>query len=400
MTFQTFDTINGISYERNPTTSDGKQQKVDAIAKNYSPELLRRENAKTLRALATGIITNTRAKKEELAEALISATSLRRKDLEIEATNVQLAKVETLNLKKLELAREGIPPEALEQLVGVFPGDAPGAATQLFKALMFSYAASTVVKTHQNRILEWVRTHGTLTEDYKKAFCDTFLSCSLETTREVNRQGREKVMAHRMDRPQVPIEPVLELAQDILNRLDAQDSKLSWKEVFFAVAVATGRRMAEILGDHSTFTKASDSTLLFKGQLKQRGEDDRGEFEIDCLLPVDQVLRALASLEQKKIPNENDGVNRKYSKALSSELSSKFKSQLKTSSNGFISSAKDCRAFYAAERIHSYGRRKHKPIAEDLYLSMIMGHAHEKGSQAYQNYQQVAAYSVNDEEEA
>jgi hypothetical protein len=88
-----------------------------------------------------------------------------------------------------------------------------------------------------------------------------------------------------------------------------------WAELVVAVAICTGRRLAEIMKT-GTFTRGTGYTVWFEGQLKASNRDDR--FEIPTLarsfLVIDAVehLRRLADCA----PLEIDQVSQKYGKAV------------------------------------------------------------------------------------
>lgn len=121
----------------------------------------------------------------------------------------------------------------------------------------------------------------------------------------------------------------LEKAHRILTLAEAARLKSTdWQDVSCALALVSGRRMAEI---HCTaqFEKAGDYAIKFSGRLKGGANSGRDrEYVIPTLIPADLVVAGLTWLDEtmKRIPMDSDPlrVNAIYSKALSKSIKEKW----------------------------------------------------------------------------
>jgi hypothetical protein len=371
--------INGVSYERNPKTSDGKQQKLDQIAANYSPEQLKRETAPALRLLATGIVTQTKAKKLELAAILIEATEVRR-------TQLKLANADLLLKREQVMQLEGLNPAYLLSLCTKHE-DPQAAVDELFHRMKSLFADSTIARTHTPELIKWLQTHPDLAPDYVAAFKKFWYEVVRPINTELNINYKQAVHDRNQARVPIAIEPLQELAVATLSELN----RASWKHVAYALALCTGRRMAEVLGNHSSYVVEGPDKLLFTGQLKQkREEDERGSFLIPTFVDSALVVAGFEALQSKQI--DPTLVNSRYSKALSTELDASFKKRLQALG---IKQFKDTRAFYSAYHQWEFShRRELTSITLDRYLTSIMGQS--PMSTDFQSYQQFEAYSTAD----
>ena len=78
--------------------------------------------------------------------------------------------------------------------------------------------------------------------------------------------ARVETRSESKQRIEINLEPFIEQAHTILSVV-AEGGDFDWREVTCAIALTSGRRMAEILAS-GRFTKASDYEISFKGQLK------------------------------------------------------------------------------------------------------------------------------------
>lgn len=118
----------------------------------------------------------------------------------------------------------------------------------------------------------------------------------------------------------------LERAHDLLTRISNNDeSGIDWRDVSCSLALATGRRMAEIHLS-ATFEQIGTHAIAFTGQLKGKTRRVDGVslrdviFEIPTLLSADLVCRGLEWLDQKDKrfdkSEDTERVNRRWSKVL------------------------------------------------------------------------------------
>lgn len=145
-----------------------------------------------------------------------------------------------------------------------------------------------------------------------------------------NIRYRDKVEVRRQpeNRIKVNVTSSLEYFDSILRSVAAGDDE-SWLDVSCAIALATGRRMAEV---HLSgiFSPVDDYVLTFRGQLK--GKDRKvkvgsqsvslikAEFEIPTLLRADLVAAGIEYLDANgkrfDATEDPERVNRRFSKTL------------------------------------------------------------------------------------
>lgn len=136
-----------------------------------------------------------------------------------------------------------------------------------------------------------------------------------------------KVRAQKENRIALDLSPWLLKAHQVLVRVAEGETPLDieWRDVSCAVALASGRRMAEVHLS-AEFSVTLDYKLSFKGQLKGKHRKIEGHslrshsFEIPTLLRADLVVKGLEWLEHhgKRFERSEDPerVNRRWSKVL------------------------------------------------------------------------------------
>lgn len=144
-----------------------------------------------------------------------------------------------------------------------------------------------------------------------------------------NVRYRKSVETRSKAEKRIPINlsPSLIKAKDVLTQVvnGAGLFDVEWRDVSCSVALATGRRMAEVHLS-AQFRKIGDYELGFAGQLKGKTRKLEGqkvrdfEFSIPTLLSADLVLAGMEFLEKhgKRFPLTEDPerVNRRWSKVL------------------------------------------------------------------------------------
>ena len=146
-----------------------------------------------------------------------------------------------------------------------------------------------------------------------------------------NTRYRETVTERRKleNRIEIDLTNSLKYAYNILTDVKNGEDKTNWLDVSCAVALATGRRMAEVHLSAS-FELIDSHTVAFKGQLKGKDRKIRVvdkavklrdvTFKIPTLLPADLVCFALDWLNSKgkRFDKDEDPerVNRRFSKTL------------------------------------------------------------------------------------
>ena len=146
-----------------------------------------------------------------------------------------------------------------------------------------------------------------------------------------NNRYRENVSERRKveNRIEIDLTNSLKYAYNILTDVKNGEDKINWLDVSCAIALSTGRRMAEVHLSAS-FEKIDDYNIIFKGQLKGKERKVRVEdkavklrdvlFKIPTLLPADLIINALDWLGKngKRFDRNEDPerVNRRFSKTL------------------------------------------------------------------------------------
>ena len=144
-----------------------------------------------------------------------------------------------------------------------------------------------------------------------------------------NTRYRESVDNRSTSDHRLPLDlsPYLIKANEVLTEVanGATLLDVEWRDVSCSIALATGRRMAEIHLS-AEFRKVGDYQLGFKGQLKGKTRKLEGqklrafEFTIPTLLSADLVLAGMEFLEKHdkrfKPSEDTERVNRRWSKVL------------------------------------------------------------------------------------
>ncbi|MEO0647191.1 MAG: protelomerase family protein [Cyanobacteria bacterium J06650_10] len=120
----------------------------------------------------------------------------------------------------------------------------------------------------------------------------------------------EQAVAHRSAKP---IDDPNEIARRAAVLLDSD----SWSEIAAGLAVATGRRAAEVM-QTANFEQASQWSVWFIGALKRHGEPEELRFEIPTLVKASSVIKATQQLRQMLDTDgmSNREINRAYSHAI------------------------------------------------------------------------------------
>ena len=146
-----------------------------------------------------------------------------------------------------------------------------------------------------------------------------------------NTRYRETVTERRKveNRIEIDLTNSLKYAHNILTDIKNGDDSINWLDVSCAIALSTGRRMAEVHLS-ATFKKIDTYSVEFTGQLKGKDRKIRVvdkavklrdvTFKIPTLLPADLIINALDWLNSKgkRFDKDEDPerVNRRFSKTL------------------------------------------------------------------------------------
>lgn len=168
----------------------------------------------------------------------------------------------------------------------------------------------------------------------------------------------------------INIAPLLSMSEWVLKNLDTLETK-QWKLVSIALALTTGRRLAEIHGNDTVFEVEGDE-IKFTGQLKaKQGAEiyynENPSYNIPCLVAPELAVAGLEWLrEQSKTCDTPKQVHNRFNRYISEAMKS-VKSELGIQAEKF--SYKSLRSVYADICFQKSGR-----VAKEKYLAEILGH--------------------------
>jgi Telomere resolvase len=315
--------------------------------------------AKAISALATGMVTikdegKKRATKAVLIDRLKDYVTEERLAASVVDDNLILYAKQTLQDCSLS-------PERLQVLIETLVGqDLVDGIAALIMAK--NYAPSTIVKTILPDVAKLI-TAGYKGEDGQVV--KGSLYARFKTMRDlVHKDTNLKVVEACNNRVLTEWEPLSTFVSNVFSNVETS----TWKHLSFAIGLATGRRMSEVHGMDTVFEVVSEDTLIFEGQLKTKSREDVGAYEIPTLFPATQVYQAWLKLrELGKASLTPQDVNKKLSKALSTEMPKDIQ-DIKKQSN--LLAYKDLRDCYAA----FCHLKKPETMSTNAYLSKIMGH--------------------------
>jgi hypothetical protein len=260
----------------------------------------------------------------EREQALITLSHLKKN----EDYQIPIAEVASKTYGRLrEIARKGTNLQEMKEAVN-------GVVAAVARAEMREFEFSTV-KTRRfdiNKALQLaVDAEIPLLKETMQLLTEYFYSQLLSFQRDdsvtLSKTYRQKVKGKNTAKTPIEITKLVGDCQRTLDQL-MNGEEPHWTKVSVAVALGTGRRMAEI---HSlgNFGVAGDYQLHFTGQAKTRGaEDAKTDYVIPTLFPAGTLLRAieyLEKLERRLDPEEQkrdrNAVNRAYAMALSRAVS-------------------------------------------------------------------------------
>ena len=171
---------------------------------------------------------------------------------------------------------------------------------------------------------------NTIIANFGNALSDQFASYKIKQ----NARYREEVQVRRTEENRIEIDLTnsLKFCYEVLKSIK-DGTEENWMDVSSAIALATGRRMAEVHLSAS-FEQIGDYEVIFKGHLKGKDRRVRIEnksipvrdygFRIPTLLPTELVCFGLQWLgdRDKRFPTNEDPerVNRRWSKVLNSHI--------------------------------------------------------------------------------
>lgn len=171
---------------------------------------------------------------------------------------------------------------------------------------------------------------NTIITNFGNALSDQFAAYKFQQSTRYKETVKER--RQEENRVEIDLTNSLQFALDVLSAIKKGEDA-NWMDVSCAIALATGRRMAEVHLSAS-FEKVDEYSVIFKGHLKGKGRRVRvGDkavavrdygFTIPTLLSADLVCFGLQWLEEKakRFPSDEDPerVNRRWSKVLNQHV--------------------------------------------------------------------------------
>lgn len=256
----------------------------------------------------------------ERAQAKVALTQFKKN----EDYQIPVSEVATKTYKRLrEIATKGADLQAMKESIN-------GVVAAIARSEMREFEFSTV-KTRRVDIKKALQmmvdaeipllkeTMQILTE----YFYSQLLSFQREDSVELAKTYKQQVKAKNREKQDIKISQLLSDCHKTLEQL-ANGLNPHWTKVSVAVALGTGRRMAEI---HSLgqFEVTGEYSLHFSGQAKTRGvEDAKSDYKIPTLFPAASLKSAIAYLEKQERriepelqKSDRNAVNNAFAMALS-----------------------------------------------------------------------------------
>jgi len=353
-------TIAGIECERVPRTAEEKMRKIDALAR-IPEQAFESFTADDLRIFAAGLIKKSKAPKKELIAMLLELTKDRRNMLAVQAAQAVA-----------DLASMQIRIEDIALLINTC--EDPGEVAELIHSNYSTrFAPSTISKRITPALTKLLNNNPGVDPDKAIGFKKRWLDLVRPVTTEINKNYSEAVANQHRELEQVGHEEILNFIETTL--IAANTGKpLYWVAVAFALIGATGRRPCEIMSKESTYTYVDTNLLLFDGQAKTKTREDVCAYTIPTLVDSELCLAGLRWLEaqNKRGDFSHAEVNRKYSKAFSSEIPKSVRERLAKTG---LHRPYEFRHFYACYLNEIFNQCKDRPsVSSRAFLSRILGH--------------------------
>lgn len=326
-----------------------------------------------LRQLAVGMISVKEGKKNKTKAELIEGFA----ELIREARELGALRYEALQTL---INDAGFDAKRLDMMLTSLSGQALASAIEN-SLRSGGYVTSSIVKTFLPDIYKAIRAYGNEdAEDVVRLVKNAFH----EDMQAVNDASEARIMENSNNVRPIKWEPL----QAFLDSLDINNA--SWKELSVYLALATGRRCAEIHGEATAFTYIDDANVMFTGQLKTRDRDEENApYPIKTYVPSSKLIAAWERLCILKPPMSPDAVSKKLSKPLSSEKPLSIEKLYKASG---LEQYKDMRDVYAAKRVLE--RPLH--LTPSVFVGKCMGHS-QKHIKAAETYQKIRIMQPNED---
>lgn len=171
----------------------------------------------------------------------------------------------------------------------------------------------------------------------------------------------------------ISFKPLHDFAVKTLSNLDKLSFR-QWKRVSIALAIATGRRLAEIHQKNTKFEYVDKNHVLFTGQLKVKGDASEyfaknPSYQIPVLVDAKLVIEGHQWLkDNNKVVDNSKAVNRRYSGDISQAMKG-LKANLDINHDFFT--YKGLRTIYAQVCNQVFNNNDNDNV---LYLAEVLGH--------------------------
>ena len=388
-------------------TIDELNQRRELIAK-YDEATLQMMNVSALKKLASGIVPgSSRMHKAELIESLIKATKVDRLIAEI-IPNTTIEVIEA-NKSATEVIAKNVS-EDLATWTSRLYRDFRNVVQTNWKNGQWDEKIHSDIPALGYRVVHFLNSHKgeqndgglafttkmryrthicNLLKEYVEAERDTVHFKQLESCLEMlqkqiqfqitdiaeQKKGlQERRLAERKKEKEViSFKPIYEFAVTVLNNLDNYKAA-DWKKVSIALAIVSGRRMAEIHLSSTKFEYVDNQNCDFTGQLKVKGDAEEyftkyPSYPIPVLVDARLVVAAHDWLKKNiKTHPDTRVVAKRYTKDLSEAM--KILKNRFTVEHDFFT-YKGLRAIYA--QVCSQIFNSNDPD-NTLYLAQILGH--------------------------
>jgi hypothetical protein len=232
-----------------------------------------------------------------------------------------------------------------------------------------NYAQITIAKEQSKRLkLILDDMSDELTYEFRDRLYKQWIECvrHIHIARRIEDEARVLSYATKAERTIDATESVIQWAMDNLHN----DKRIYQQSI--ALSILSGRRMVEIHGDVSTYTKGNVGVII-KGLAKKSTDDATAEFIPLC--DVDEFLDVINSYSKRGYSA------RQVNKNIGGTISKQYPIFLKDLN---IEKYKDCRDFYAAVMYESFkfvGAREPK-----TFVKKCMGHDSEEATNYYRKF--------------
>ena len=183
---------------------------------------------------------------------------------------------------------------------------------------------------------------------------------------------KQSIAVRKESKTDIDAKPLLAFSEAVLKNLETLKAR-DWPLVSISIAIATGRRMAEVHGADTVFERKGDA-LLFTGQLKAKGAagdyyEQNPSYEIPSLVYPELVVAGHQWLKDNgKLESDPKKAHNRFSRYLS-EATKKVFFEANIGGERKKQTYKALRAIYGQVAFAQSGAND-----EAAYLAQILGH--------------------------